>query len=69
MRLWFHHRCWAEAIKHRCEQLHQNILDMQVTAIIQAAKAKGVKYMLGTMIEIPRAALARGQDRRSRRVL
>ncbi len=107
----------CEAIKHRCEQLHESnpmlghrgcrlcitypeILDMQVTAIIQAAinvakkgikvfpeimipltidkkelqiqvdqaraladglikaaKAKGVKYMLGTMIEIPRAAL------------
>jgi pyruvate, orthophosphate dikinase len=106
-----------EAIKHRCEQLHESnpmlghrgcrlcitypeILDMQVTAIIKAAievskkgikvapeimipltidkkelqiqvdqaraladslikeaKAKGVKYMLGTMIEIPRAAL------------
>jgi pyruvate,orthophosphate dikinase len=106
-----------DAIKHRCEQLHESnpmlghrgcrlcitypeILDMQVTAIIKAAisvskkgikvlpeimipltidkkelqiqvdqaraladglikeaKAKGVKYMLGTMIEIPRAAL------------
>ena len=106
-----------EAIKHRCEQLHESnpmlghrgcrlcitypeILDMQVTAIIKAAiavskkgikvmpeimipltidqkelkiqvdqaraladglikaaGAKGVKYMLGTMIEIPRAAL------------
>ncbi len=110
-----------EAIKHRCEQLHESnpmlghrgcrlcitypeILDMQVTAIIKAAiavskkgikvapeimipltidkkelqiqvdqaraladglikaaKARGVKYMLGTMIEIPRAALLADQ--------
>ncbi len=110
-----------EAIKHRCEQLHESnpmlghrgcrlcitypeILEMQVTAIIKAAiavaakgvkvfpeimipltidkkelqiqveqaraiadglikeaKARNVKYMIGTMIEIPRAALLADQ--------
>ena len=44
------------------------LLDAEAQAVVAAA-GEEIDFKFGTMIEIPRAVLGRGQDRRARRVL